>query len=210
MTTRLSSTGPVLALLLLLMGGLPAAAQEPDIMDAYYRSYDYERTEDYMNAVRALAPVFDRYPEGYTVNLRMGWLYYLNGNYANSLVHYGAAQRVAPYALEPKVGSLLPLLAQEKYAAAESMAYQVVSVDYYNYYGNLRLGFALRLQGKLEQARLVIGKMLTAYPSDSLFLTELGLIAVAEGDMEEARATFTDVLILDPENPTAKAFLNGR
>ena len=210
MTTPLRVPARLLGVLLLMAVGGPLAGQELDIKDAYYRSYDYERTEDYMNGIRALAGVFEAYPEGYTVNLRMGWLFYLNGNYANSLEHYGTAQRVAPYALEAKVGSLLPLLAQERFAEVESLAYQVVSVDYYNYYGNLRLGLVLRLQGKLEQARMVVVKMLTVYPTEPLYLTELALIAVAEGDTEAARRTFEDVLILDPENPTAKAYLDGR
>lgn len=201
-------------LLLALAGGRMLAppaltAQELDIQGAYYRSYGYERTEDYMNAIRALSGVFEAYPEGYTVNLRMGWLYYLNGNYANAMVHYDTARRVAPYALEPKLGALLPLLAQERYADAEAQAYQIVSVDYYNYYGNLRLTVALRMQGKLTQARQVATKMLTSYPTDTRYLTQLGLIAVAEGDDEAARATFADVLILDPESPEARAYLGG-
>lgn len=200
-----------LAILGVFLGAAsPMSAQELDVEEAYYRSYDYERTEDYMNAVRALAGVFEAYPEGYTVNLRLGWLYYLNGNYANALTHYDTARRIAPYSLEAKLGYLLPLLGQERYADVESHAYQVVSVDYYNYYGNLRLAVALRLQEKLEQARMVLGKMLTAYPTDPLFLTELGLVAAAEGKDDEARQHFTDVIILDPENPTAREYLGRR
>jgi tetratricopeptide (TPR) repeat protein len=202
---------PVLAAVALVigMGATPGGllAQELDIPGAYYRSYEYERTEDYPNAVRALAPVHQAYPQGYTVNLRMGWLFYLNRNYANALEHYETAMRVAPYALEAKLGYLLPLLAQERFADAETFAYQVVSVDYYNYYGNLRLAFALRMQGKLEQAEMVVSKMLTAYPTDVLYLTELALIKAAEGDTDAARSHFSDVLILDPENVTAKAYL---
>jgi tetratricopeptide (TPR) repeat protein len=214
MNTMLRPVTRLFLVLLVLTGGqaLDApelGAQELDIQDAYYRSYGYERTQDYMNAIRALSGVFETYPEGYTVNLRMAWLYYLNGNYANAMVHYDTALRVAPYALEPKLGSLLPLLAQERWADVESQAYQIVSVDYYNYYGNLRLAVALRMQGKLEQARQVVNKMLTPYPTDTLYLTQLGLIAVAEGDEAAARVAFTDVLILDPESPEAKAYFDG-
>lgn len=214
MNTTLRPLNRLLLILLALTGAQafnssPLRGQELDIQDAYYRSYGYERTEDYMNAIRALSGVFDAYPEGYTVNLRMGWLYYLNGNYANAMVHYETATRVAPYALEPKLGALLPLLAQERYGDAESQAYQIVSVDHYNYYGNLRLAVALRMQNKLAQARQIVAKMLTSYPTDTLYLTQLGLIAAAEGNDEAARATFNDVLILDPESPEAKAFLGN-
>ena len=193
----------------LVAGAGPLSAQELDIAGAYHRSYDYERTEDFSNAIRVLAPVHQAYPEGYTVNLRIGWLHYLSENYANALEHYQVAMRVAPYALEPKLGYLLPLLAQERYGDAEAVAYQIVSTDHYNYYGNLRLAFVLRMQGKLDQAVLVAIKMLTAYPTDTLYLTELALAEAALGNMDSARGHFFDVLVLDPENPTAKAWLNS-
>ncbi len=202
------------ALVFLLLGFAPvlsAADLTPEqIRDAYHRSYAYERTEDYDNAIKALSLVFREYPNGYTVNLRLGWLFYLKGNHANAISHYETVIRVAPYALEPKLGVLLPLLAQSRYADVEARAYQVVTVDYYSYYGNLRLAIALRLQGKLEQAQSVVGKMLIAYPTDPLYLTELGLIQQARGLLDAAATTFQDVIVLDPENPTAKAFFSPR
>lgn len=183
--------------------------QELDIRGSYLRSYDYERSQDYENAIRALGPVYDEYPSGYTVNLRMGWLFYLNGNYANAIAHYEVAESTAPFALEPKLGHLLPLMAQERWDEVERVAYQVVSVDHYSYYGNLRLGIALRMRGKLEPALQVILKMSTAYPTDTLYLQELARLAVARGDTEEAIARYTDVQILDPENQEARAYLGG-
>lgn len=187
-----------------------ASAQEVDIQGSYLRSYDYERSQDYDNAIRALGPVYDAFPNGYTVNLRMAWLFYLNGNFANATAHYDVATAAAPFALEPKLGKLLPLMAQERWDAVETVAYQVVSVDHYNYYGNLRLGIALRMQGKFDAASQVVLKMATAYPTDTLFLQELARLAVARGDGEEAALRYTDVIILDPENQEARAYLAGR
>ena len=65
------------------------------------------------------------------------------------------------------------------------------------------------MQGKLDQAVQVATKMLTAYPTDTLYLTELALAEVAQGNLESARRHFGDVLVLDPENPTAKAYLSA-
>jgi tetratricopeptide (TPR) repeat protein len=188
---------------------VPAQEQEVDIRGSYLRSYEYERTQDYENAIRALSPVYEAYPSGYTVNLRMGWLFYLNGNFTNAVAHYEAASSAAPSALEPKLGRLLPLMAQGRWDSTEALAYQVVSVDHYSYYGNLRLGIALRMQGKLDAAYQVILKMATAYPTDTLFLQELARLAVARGDEDEAARLYTDVLILDPENQEARTYLGG-
>ena len=188
-----------------------AAAQEgmqtPDIAGSYKRSFDYEGVQDYQNAIRALAPVYEAYPNGYTVNLRMGWLFYLNGNHANAAAHYEVATRAAPMALEPKLGRLLPLLAQGRWSDAETLAYQIVSVDHYNYYGNLRLAIALRMQGKADAAYQLALKMVGAYPTDLLHLVELAQIQDARGDKAEARRLFGEILILDPENETARRYL---
>ena len=181
--------------------------QTPDIAGSYKRSFDYEGVQDHQNAIRALAPVYEAYPNGYTVNLRMGWLFYLNGNHANAAAHYEVATRAAPMALEPKLGRLLPLLAQGRWGDAETLAYQIVSVDHYNYYGNLRLAIALRMQGKADAAYQIALKMVGAYPTDLLHLVELAQIQDARGDKAEARRLFGEILILDPENETARRYL---
>lgn len=198
---------PVFLFLTASLTAGPAAGQEPDIAGAYRSSFEYERAEAYQEAIRALAPVYEAYPNGYTVNLRMGWLFYLNGNFNNSAAHYEVAQSAAPFALEPKLGHLLPLLAQGRWNEAETVAYEVVSVDHYNYYGNMRLVYALRMQEKYEPAYQIALKMATAYPADLSFLEEFALLTDARGDKEEAVRLFTDLLILDPENGTAKEYL---
>ena len=201
-----------LILLAFLLGGAtlsgPLHGQEPDIKAAYHASYEYERAEDYQDGIRALAPVYEAYPNGYTVNLRMGWLFYFNGNYNNAVAHYEVARSAAPFALEPKLGQLLPLLAQGRWSDAERVAYEVVSVDHYNYYGNVRLVLALRMQQKFESAYQIALKMAGAYPTDLTFLTELALLNEARGNEEEALRLFTDLQILDPENEAARNYLN--
>jgi tetratricopeptide (TPR) repeat protein len=199
-----------LAALVMLAGVAPcplAAQQQPDIPAAYQRSFEMERAERFQDAIRALAPVYETYPNGYTVNLRMGWLFYRNGNYNNAVAHYEVATTAAPAALEPKLGGLLPLLAQARWAEAEALAYQIVSVDHFNYYGNLRLLIALRMQKKLEPAYQIALKMVRAYPTDLYYLVELALVHDARGETAEARRLFGEILILDPANETARKYL---
>lgn len=185
------------------------ALTDQEIKDAYYKSYNYEKMGNYSDAIKAIMPVYNDYPETYTVNLRLGWLYYLNQNYANSLENYGKAIKISPYSLEAKLGELLPLLAQERYGEVEKKAFQILDADYYNYYGNMRLVFALRLQQKLDVAEKIALKMLAIYPIDISFLTEYALIKFAQGEKDTAFKLFYDILILDPENVTAKAYLSN-
>lgn len=178
-----------------------------EIQDAYYKSYNYEKMENYVDAIKALLPVYKAYPEGYTANLRLGWLYYLNKNYANSLEQYENAIKISPYSIEAKLGHLLPLLAQDRYSQVEKEAFQILNIDYYNYYANLRLVFALRMQKKYDNAESIVLKMLAIYPIDVSFLTEYALLKHFQEDIPAAVRVFNDILILDPENVTAKEYL---
>jgi tetratricopeptide (TPR) repeat protein len=191
--------------LLVFVSSLFAITPE-EIQEAYHKSFNYEQIEDYENAIRSLSSVLDEYPNGYTVNLRLGWLYYLLGRYANSIEHYQKAVQIVPTSLEAKNGLMLPMLAQNKYGDAVSIAYQVVSVDHYNYYGNMRLAYSLRMEKKYDQAEQILNKMLAVYPTDITFLTELALVKYNQGDKEKAGNLMWDVLTLDPENETAKNY----
>ncbi|NPB04860.1 MAG: hypothetical protein GXO08_00530 [Aquificae bacterium] len=178
-----------------------------EIKRAYEKSYLYERLGDYKNAIRVLMPVYEAYPEGYTVNLRLGWLYYLWGKYKNSEFHYRKAVKAVPSSAEAKLGLSLPLSAQQKWNEVESLMYRVLAVDYYNYYGNLRLCQALREQKKYDLMMAVAKKMLALYPTSVPFLVYLAEGYYLTGKKEEAENLFRDVLILDPENVTAKKYL---
>ena len=204
---------PARALFLLLLLAAACAHADGDdqawIAEAYHRSLAYERTQRYDQAIKALALVEKAYPKGYTVNLRLGWLNYLAGRHANAIAHYHKAQHILPDALEPKLGLALPLLAQQRFAEAETVLVQVLRIDLYNYPGNLRLLQALAGQGKYEAARAVARRMLARYPADVAFLAWLGRIEAKQGEEEKARRLFRDVLILDPENVAARAFFRA-
>ena len=178
-----------------------------DIRKSYYMSYRYEVAGDYRDAIRSLMVVYKSYPNGYTVNLRLGWLYYLSKKYSNSIFHYKKAIKVIPYSVEAKLGLTLPLLAQGKYSSVERLCYQILNQDFYNYYGNLRLVYVLRKQKKYDLAEKVINKMLYLYPTDTKFLLELGILKFEKREFNNAKRILNDVLILDPENLKAKLYL---
>ncbi|MCD4782827.1 MAG: tetratricopeptide repeat protein [Candidatus Eremiobacteraeota bacterium] len=184
---------------------VPPAYKE--IKEAYYESYNYEKMQDYNKAIKALALVSKEYPKSYTVNIRLGWLYYLKNKYANSIHHYQKAIEIAPDSTEAKLGYSYPLLAQKKYDEVATISYQIMQKDHYNYSANLNLAFALRMQGKHNMAKKITEKMTARYPTNISFLTELALINYAQENKETAYNIFSDILILDPNNSTAKSYL---
>lgn len=187
-----------------ILGCAASASGQDLVLDSFANSYKYEKAQNYEDAIKSIVILKD---QGYLVQLRLGWLYYLSGNHANSRQHYLKAIAAAPKAIEPRLGYMLPLLAQARYAEVETVARQVLMMDAGNYYASLRLAIALRMQGKLPQAAEVNNAMLELYPTDVSFLTEMGLVLVAQKDHAKARQAFYRVLTLDPENVVAKRHL---
>jgi len=188
-------------------GILAAELSAEKITQAYYNSYNYEKSGNFADAIKSLQLVYNKYSKAYGVNNRLGYLNYLNGKYKNSEVHYKLAISALPDSLSPKLGLMLVYIAAKNSEDASKLGYQVLSRDYYNYYGNLRLAYILRLTDKLEIAEKILIKMLILYPSDVLYLTELGLLKYKLGENERATGIMQEVLILDPENVDARSVL---
>jgi tetratricopeptide (TPR) repeat protein len=81
-----------------------------------------------------------------------------------------------------------------------------VKKDYYNFYGNYYLAKAFYYKKDYKNALLITNKMLNIYPTNVLFLTQLGLI-YENLDKQKAKKIFEDVIILDPNNVTANKYL---
>jgi tetratricopeptide (TPR) repeat protein len=199
----------MLAGLLVLCLVVSGRAETLDVSAAYANSYRYEKTGNYADAVRAVYPVYAAYTDAYTINLRMGWLQYNLGKYADAVKHYKAAELAVPTSLESKLGLALVYLAKEDWRLAEQKCYEILKVDYYSYYGNLRLIAALTAQGKLTEAETIARKMLAVFPTDVGFLVALGNNLVFQGRYDEATPVYSGVVTLDPENVAAKAYLRG-
>lgn len=195
-------------MVLLVFNVCPTRA-ELDISAAYQDSYRYEKTGNYLDAIRALVPVYKVYPDTYTLNYRLGWLFYLLQKYQDAEKYYQQAETLAPYSLEVKNSLAMLSLAREEWKKAEQYCNQVLTIDYYNFYGNLNLITALKAQKKYQDCESVARKMLYILPTNLSFLNELGISQFEQGLVEDANRIFNSVLILDPENVTAKHFLTN-
>ena len=139
----------------------------------------------------------------YPSEMHLAWQCYNNGSFSNSIKHFQAAIQSAPQSLEARLGCLLPTLALKRFAEAESGAKQVLKQYPANYYANLRLAYALRMQGKYEQAELVLNRALALQPAEVSLLLELALVKLARKQNATAKGLFLDVLTLSPTNGIA-------
>jgi len=177
------------------------------IKKQYFKSYDYEQMGKYSEAIKVLAPLYNKYPKGYTLNLRFGWLFYLNKNYNNAIKYYENASIINTYALDPKLGLIRIYLDTYSYTKAESISYQILKIDYYNYYANLYLIKSLIAQSKYDTAQKITVKMLNVYPTDVLYLEQLAIIYKYKKS-PLLNQLYNDILILDPNNVYVRNKLN--
>ncbi len=177
-----------------------------DINKIYYKSYNYEKMGDYKDAIKVLIPLYNKYPNAYTVNLRLGWLFYLNKNYKNSIFHYQKASMSIPSSLEVKLGMMRVYYVMGDYSNALKIGNVILKSDYYNYYGNYYEVLSLVALKNYKVAEILVNKMLSIYPTSVSFLVELGKIYKLT--KRDASEIFKNVLILDPNNVVAKEYFN--
>ena len=184
---------------MLLLASLYANSEFESIKKQYFKSYNYEQMGQYTEAIKVLSPLYQKYADGYTLNLRFGWLFYLDKKYKDAIVYYQKASLLNTYALNPKLGLIRIYLDTQQYIKAEQVSQELLKIDYYNYYANLYIINALLSQKKYKAALKNIQKMLAIYPTDVSFLEQLSLVYKAT-DSPYLQKVYEDILILDPNN----------
>ncbi len=184
-----------------------AEMTQKEIEEAYNGSIKYEGAQKYDKAISALNGVYKDYPGGYTVNYRLGWLYYLSGNFANAQKNLEAALLVYPYSVEVMNTVNLINVAKMDWPQVEVQSAKVFKIDYYNYYANYWYGIALLRQKKYDLAIKQAEKVLAVFPTYVEFLNILAESKFLKGEKEEALKIFEGVMILQKDNETAKYYL---
>jgi tetratricopeptide (TPR) repeat protein len=86
----------------------------------------------YYEAIKVLSPLYSKYPKGYTLNLRFGWLYFLSKRYSDAIKYYTKASLINTYALDPRLGLIRIYLQTANYEKAQTVSYELLKIDYYN------------------------------------------------------------------------------
>jgi len=192
----------------LIVMSLSLYANADFIKQAYYDSYNYEKMQNYPDAIKALSVVYEKYPQAYTPNFRLAWLFYLNKNYANAIEHYQKAITLVPTSAEAKLGLIQVYQAMGKHDDAKRLIYDILQNDLYNYFANSYLVASLNALAEYDQSLKVIYKMLAYYPTDVYFLSKLAQVYVNQKKESLAQGVYKDILILDPANTQATSYLN--
>ena len=179
-----------------------------EIQKAYLESYNYEKIGAYKDAIKVLIPIYKKYPKGYTLNLRLGYLFFMDKKYENAIKYYKQASLSLVYSFEPKLGMMRVYLTTGEFNKVIQIGYSLMKINYYDYYSNLYTLQALKAKKDYKNALIIAKKMLAIYPTDITYLVNLAKIYEIVNPEYAKKIYKNSILILDPNNVNARIFLN--
>ncbi len=177
------------------------AGPNSDLQKAFKESYEYEGKGQYTDAINVLKNVYNE--NLYEINLRLGWLYYLNKQYDESVLYYQKAINLLPYSIEAKFGIVNPLAAQEKWDKVAEQYVAILSTDPQNTIANYRLGLNYYYKADYTNAYKQFEKVVNLYPFDYSSVLMYAWSNYMLGKKKEAELLFNKVLLLSPDDKSA-------
>jgi len=172
-----------------------------DIKDAFQNSYIQEATGDFSSAANSLKNVYDE--KSYEINLRLGWLTYLSGNFTEAMVYYNNAISLRPFAIEPRFGIIYPASAMGNWTFAITQYQKILEIAPNNTYALHRLGLIYYGRENYETALKYFEKVVNLYPFDYDALTMLGWTYFKLTNFREAKVLFQKALLNTPNGSSA-------
>ncbi len=154
--------------------------------DALKESYQLEYNKKFQEAFLVIQKQADGESKNYFAHLRTAYLAYILGNTAASIKYYNNAIAIAPDAIEPGLGLLLPQIAAGNYTQAEATAKAILLKDNKNYTARSRLAWAYYLSGRYSDASKYYESLVKDYPSDTTMQVGLADSLFAQGKKTDA------------------------
>jgi len=185
------------AIIALLSGSVFSQKADTKV-EAFHTSLKYETAGDYNKAIQSLLPAVKEYADDYLLNLRLGWLYYLEGKYKESKQYYSNAVVGNGKSVEALLGKTLPLASLNEWDAVEAAYRTILKMDPMQYTANLRLGQILLSRGSYVDAKAYLEKAYGQFPGAYEPNLSLGWTSYYLGDKKKAATLLTTALMLSP------------
>lgn len=172
-----------------------------ELKDAFQQSYIQEATGDNIKAVNTLKQVYSE--SSYELNLRLGWLSYLAGNFTESKAFYSKAVSLMPYAVEARFGYIYPMAAMGNWAEVIKQYEKIIEIMPNNTVAMHRLGLIYYGRNEYEKALPLFEKVVNLYPFDYDGLTMLAWTNYKLGKIRESKVLFQKALLNTPNGSSA-------
>jgi tetratricopeptide (TPR) repeat protein len=181
-----------------------SVAHAGDISDRYRQSYQHEAQGKYAEALADIDGLPSTARRSYVYHLRRGWLLYLAGRHWDAIESYRAAVAVAPDAVEPRLGLMLPEAGLLLWLDVIATGQEVLHKDPHNYTALSRMAWANYSLGRFTEAAKLYRNLLRAYPSDIEMRVGLAWSLLKGGHIADARSQFDRALLIAPDHVSAQ------
>jgi len=171
------------------------------IQDAFEKSYLYEYSGDYSNAIDGLKNVYSE--ESYEINLRLGWLTYMAGFFTESTAYYQKSIELKPLSIEAKFGYVYPASALGNWEQVKKQYNNILQIEDQNTIANYRLGSIYYGNEDYTTALKYFEKLVNLYPFDYDGLLMYAWTNLKLGKFREADVLFNKVLMNQPNDESA-------
>ena len=177
-------------------------AQDFDkLQEAFKQSYELEYSGEYSKAIGLLKEVYNE--DSYDINLRLGWLTYLSGNFTEAIPYYMKSVKLKPLSVEARLGLVYPASAMGNWTHVENMYKEILEIDPENSLVNYRMGLIYYGREDYNTAAKYFEKVINLYP-----FGYDGIIMMAWANFKlekhrEAKVLFQKALLISPDDESA-------
>jgi tetratricopeptide (TPR) repeat protein len=182
------------------------AQTQSELETAFSESYVAENNGKYSQAVIVLTKVYKT--DSYEINLRLGWLNYLAGQYTESITYYNNCIKLKPLSIEAQFGLTYPASAVGNWDQVANAYKEVLKIDHQNYTANLKLGQIYQNRTEYDKAEPLFKVVLNQYPFTYDVLIHTAWNNYYLGKTREAAVLFNKVMLLSPNDKSASEGLS--
>ncbi len=192
----------VIAILILQTG-----FAQNDITKAFEKSYTNETNQEYQKAIDNLLSVYDA--SSYSLNLRLGWLHYLNMDYNKSKTYYDNAIKLQKNSIEARLGLAYPVYAMNNVDNVIDIYKDILSIDPNNAKANYRLASIYYTRKSWDEVERYALSVLKLYPFDYDTNLLLGSAYIKNGKIKEAKKVLQKALEYNPTSQDVLSLLEA-
>ena len=172
-----------------------------ELREAFGKSYEYESKGNYAEAISVLKAVYQQ--DLYEINLRLGWVTYLAGQFTESSAYYQEAKKLKPYSIEAKFGFAYPASALGNWDQVINEYTEILAIDPQNSIANYRMGSIFYGRKDYAKAEKYLEKVVNLYPFDYDSLVLYAWTSLRLGKTREAQVLFNKALLNKPKDTSA-------
>ncbi len=191
----------IVSFLLVMAAPVMQAQTQAQLQEAFLKSYTAENSKKYGEAITSLEAVVS--PSSYEINLRLGWLYYLDGKLERSVGYYKTAVNLMPAATEALWGIVTVYEAKKDWVNVEKTYQAILKLDPKNSSAHYRMGVIYYYRKDYTTAKKYFDTALNLYPFQYETMLMSGWTNYFLGKTSEAKVLFYKVLLNHPSDASA-------